>query len=192
MKVVFKNFIHTNEYEKKLILEWRNSDRIRQNMINQDIIIYENHVKWIERLKTKEDAKYYLCIIDDKPVGVYDYTSIEAQHKKAEWGFYVGEEGLGFGVLMEYLGIKHFFEDMKFNRLCAIVLEHNIKTYNIHKNNFLFKDEGFLRDYLIINEKFIGAYLMSMLKREYFEATKNKIEPMINKFYGKIEVLWQD
>ena len=53
MKIVFKNFIFLNDIEKKDILELRNKEYVRENMINSEPISLENHIVFIESLKNK-------------------------------------------------------------------------------------------------------------------------------------------
>ena len=45
----FKNFINLTRKEAQLVLNWRNSDRIRFKMINQDIISLENHIRQLKK-----------------------------------------------------------------------------------------------------------------------------------------------
>ena len=59
MKIVFKNYSVINEQESFEILNIRNKDFIRKNMITNEIISLENHIKWINSLKNNSDKKYF-------------------------------------------------------------------------------------------------------------------------------------
>ena len=53
------NFIDLKLEEKEMILKWRNHPEIRKWMYNQDNITLENHLKFIEELKIKDDQLYF-------------------------------------------------------------------------------------------------------------------------------------
>ncbi len=60
----FINYTHCDLDLHTEILHLRNSFPIRQWMIDQDIITLENHLKFIEKLKNREDRFYFAVILD--------------------------------------------------------------------------------------------------------------------------------
>ena len=128
--IKFKNFINLTEEEKLLVLEWRNSDRVRLKMLNQEIIPLENHLNFIESLKTRTDCKYWLFMLDDIPVGVYDIININPDGTGGVSGSYIGDDNyLGYGLLLVYLTIEK--EITKEN--CIYVMKNNPRTYKMQK-----------------------------------------------------------
>jgi len=146
--VKFKNFINLTEEEKLLVLEWRNSDRVRLKMTNQNIIPLENHLKFIESLKTRTDCKYWLFMIDDVPIGVYDIVDIKPNGSGGIGGSYIGNNNyLGYGLLLVYLTLVQSFNvnDLSLKKEitkedCIYVMKNNLRTYKMHKNIFGAKD----------------------------------------------------
>lgn len=59
----FKNFVMLSDEEVKNVWQWRNDESIRKWMYNSDIIPWDNHLKFIESLKNRED-KYYWLVSD--------------------------------------------------------------------------------------------------------------------------------
>ena len=142
-RIRFKNFINLTDDEKLLVLEWRNSDRVRSKMANTEIIPKENHLKFIESLKTRNDCKYWLFMIDDVPVGVYDIVKINS-NGIGEGGSYIGNVNyLGYGLLLCYLLTLRQSETIGFpkNRHEAkefsfYVMKNNPRTYKMHTQVF--------------------------------------------------------
>ncbi len=48
MKIVFKEYSSLSKIQSQEILDIRNLDYIRKNMITNEIISLQNHLKWIE------------------------------------------------------------------------------------------------------------------------------------------------
>lgn len=69
MKIVFKNYSILNEQESFEILNIRNKDFIRKNMITNEIINLENHIKWINSLKNNLDKKYFAVLCENEVLG---------------------------------------------------------------------------------------------------------------------------
>lgn len=172
--VAFKNFINLNSFEKELILTWRNSDRIRLKMLNQDVILLEQHFAWINNLKNRKNCLYYLFLINNIPVGVFDYTEII--DNQCVCGSYIGNEDfIGNGILLNYLGFEHAFNDLGIKRIDISVLKSNKRVYKMHKTIFCALD---IRE---TDEEFF-LYFDRDVWIEKQEFIKNSIE----KAYGNI------
>ena len=99
----FKNFILLSEDEKRMVWQWRNEGSIRSLMYTTDIIPWENHLRFIESLKSREDRYYWLIYKDDTAIGVFDITDYDKEKDFAEVGYYANPElhGVGFEMLRE-------------------------------------------------------------------------------------------
>ncbi len=190
MDIVFKNFIHLTLEEKELVLKYRNTDRVRLNMINNDIIPMEQHLNWLDSLKNMEDCKYYIVYINNISVAAFYFTSIDYANKKAEWGFYLFEENIGYGALIEYLGIEYFFYSLNFNLLYCKVLTSNTRTYNLHINSFFFSKDTLYDEKIINNNSVINLLGLSM-KKEVWDKKKYSIKNKIYKLFKIKSVLWK-
>lgn len=145
-ELIFKNFINTTQDERLQILTWRNSDRIREKMLDQNIISQEEHLNWIENLKNKQDRLYFLVYIDKKPIGVVDFTSLDFINKTGSFGYYTAEEYTLYAPLLEVELLKYFFCNLNFEKMKISVLENNGKVYSNHKKFFNFEDINCIYD----------------------------------------------
>ncbi len=178
--VIFKNFINLNSFEKELILTWRNSDRVRLKMLNQDIIALEQHLKWIDNLKNKRETLYYLFLINDIPVGVFDYTEIVGG--KCVCGSYIGNEDfIGYGILLNYLGFEYAFNNLGIKRIDISVLKTNKRVYKMHKTIFYALDIGESEDEFFL-----------YFDRDIWFEKRELIKKSIEKAYGNVlTAIWE-
>jgi UDP-4-amino-4,6-dideoxy-N-acetyl-beta-L-altrosamine N-acetyltransferase len=137
-----KNFTELTHEEKLLVLNWRNNSNIRQYMHNQEIISLENHLKFIEKLKTDKTKEYFLV----SDLGVIDFQRIDGGF--AEIGLYSNPEKFGIGkILMEKI------LQFPYKHLYLEVFSDNIKAIKLYKK-FDFKETG--------REKIEGGELIIM------------------------------
>jgi len=102
----FKNFVCLTEEEKMMILDWRNHENVRKEMVNKELISVENHLRFFESLKNRSDCYYWL--VTDKEgtkLGVLDLVHIVEIDDIGEIGFYLNQSelGRGFDFMLESL-----------------------------------------------------------------------------------------
>lgn len=158
--VVFKPVIESDIEQLRL---WRNNPRIQQNMLNTNSISIDEQKKWFATLATDDTQKQFVCWLDDKPIGVLNFTAIN-QHT-CEWGCYIGSEHIlpGFGLVLAACALEYAFNHLQVDTLKAQVLINNLAPQKIHK---FFK-------YQYIDDKFIGDDIKSkaVLHYEYKKQT---------------------
>lgn len=172
INISFENFVNINEREKELILKWRNSDRIRNKMTNQEMITLENHLKWINALKEKNNQLYFLFKINKIPCGVFDFTKINKV--SCECGSYIGNEDyIGYGILLNFLGFNYAFEKLKLEKVDITVLKNNNRVYKMHKTIFHAQDVAESE-----NEYFL------QLTSDQWQTNKKELENNLTSYYG--------
>jgi len=150
------NFTELTLDEKKMILEWRNSDIVKKWMYNRDNISLENHLKYIDSLNSRDDRVYFLLKNETSSLGVIDLTGIKKE-RSAELGIYANPTLKGYGSLLMHEIVKYAFNELNLKVLYANVYEDNIKAINLYKK-FNFKE--------INNNIVIGKNIICMaLKR---------------------------
>lgn len=100
----FKNFLLLSDDEKRMVLDWRNHEKVRSMMVNKDIIPLENHLKFLESLKDRADCYYWVVFSPgDSPIGVLDLLHVAKEKDTGELGFYLNpdEAGKGFEFMIE-------------------------------------------------------------------------------------------
>jgi UDP-4-amino-4,6-dideoxy-N-acetyl-beta-L-altrosamine N-acetyltransferase len=178
----------TDDFEKDILLEWRNKDRIRINMLNCDVINKEEHTNWLNNILNDMSKIYFIAydIIMNKPIGMACIVNINLRLSNCEWAFYIGDDdylGKGHAIEIEYLILKYVFENLNLHRVSCLVLDFNDKVISFHKK-FGFIEEGKYREYLFRNERWIDAIIMSILRNEY-HGKREQIIALINRFSNR-------
>jgi UDP-4-amino-4,6-dideoxy-N-acetyl-beta-L-altrosamine N-acetyltransferase len=73
-----------------MVLKWRNHPDVRKNMYTQHEISLEEHTSWFANLD-KEDSKYYICEVNNEPIGSINFTNLKKAPFQVMWGFYSGD-----------------------------------------------------------------------------------------------------
>ena len=148
------------ESDLALILKWRNSDRIRQNMFHSGIISWQQHVAWFEHLQFREDQRVLLFLLSNNPLGVVNFTNINNRTENfCEWGFYIGceEATKGSGLAMGILSLDFAFQKLGVHHIIGQCFIFNRASSNYHeKLGFVYRDDSnklFERDGTIFNVK---------------------------------------
>lgn len=129
----FKNFVCLTDEEKRMVLEWRNSPEIRKWMINSGEISLENHLAFIDGLRTRSDCYYWLVYKPDGvPIGVFDITKIDRGNNLTECGDYAKPKKFddGFYFLRECLYFYFNILEIEKNYTEAAVDNRNIHMLN--------------------------------------------------------------
>lgn len=133
-----------------LVLQWRNSERVRANMYTDNIISIKEHQDWFARAKGDPKTKYFVFEYKGTPVGSVNIVQIDDKNSKCYWGFYLGELDAPktSGPAMEFLALEYMFNTLKMRKVYCEVFVFNEPVIKLHKK-FGFVEEG----------KFIGHVL---------------------------------
>lgn len=142
------NFIDLNLEEKKMILSWRNNPEIKKWMYDDNDIELNNHLTFIESLKTFKNKLYFLVKRNEAYLGVIDFTNIDMTAKNCEFGLYGNVDLKGVGKILLNAICEYAFNRLNVTSLHAEVFESNTKAI------FLYEKFGFKETLKrIINEK---------------------------------------
>ncbi|MFP8965839.1 hypothetical protein ACKC9G_04605 [Pokkaliibacter sp. CJK22405] len=61
------------------VRQWRNHESVRQHMFTQEVISAEQHQRWVEKLKTREDLTLFVAFYGDDPLAVASVSSMDDQ-----------------------------------------------------------------------------------------------------------------
>lgn len=130
-KYTYQNFTTLTEEQIKQVWEWRNHPEIRRNMYNKDVIPFEHHIGYVNSLKTRDEAYYWLVFKKDKAIGVTSITSVDCKSESAELGSYLKPDlinsGLGFDFFYHNL-LFLFGSEIDCSSLNAAVFRPNINA----------------------------------------------------------------
>lgn len=119
--------------DRDIVLEMRNKDFVRANMLSQEIIKQEDHYKWFDNMLISHDKAYFLFLMDGAPVGVVGFFGLDT--KTPDWSFYLGYENLpaGMGTVLCCLALDWFFSHYADKILTTVVLKTNSKSLRLHQ-----------------------------------------------------------
>ncbi len=129
--IILKNFIELSDDEKKMVLTWRNHSNIRKWMYTQDEISLENHLNFIESLKTRDDKLYFVVEKDEKYIGVIYFYNFE--NGSCEFGLYSNPALSAVGKILINEIVNYAFNRLNSNLLIAEVLANNERAINLYK-----------------------------------------------------------
>ncbi|MGJ0308750.1 UDP-4-amino-4,6-dideoxy-N-acetyl-beta-L-altrosamine N-acetyltransferase [Aliarcobacter cryaerophilus] len=138
LKIELMNFINIKLEEKEMILKWRNHPDIRKWMYNQDEIKLEEHLGFIDSLKSRKDKLYFLVKKEDEFIGVIYFTQL-VNKEIVHMGIYGNPNIKGNGKILLNKIIDYSFNNLKVKRVFSEVFAENEKAYNLYEK-FNFKD----------------------------------------------------
>jgi UDP-4-amino-4,6-dideoxy-N-acetyl-beta-L-altrosamine N-acetyltransferase len=166
----FANFTSLSPDGIEMVWRWRNHDAIRKWMYNPDIIPFENHLTFIEKLQTDTSKHYFLVKRSAIPIGVISISMIE-EHG-VDLGFYLGPEyhHKRLSVEFYYHVLEYVFEVLRFRKVIGCVLVENSATNSL---NMLF---GFISQKVerTVDGKKAEYYFSELSAETWFEVVKRK------------------
>ena len=150
-----------------LIVTWRNQDFVRKNFIYQKPFTREGHENWIRtQIETGHVVQFIICKkADDEPVGSVYFRDIDKEHRKAEYGIFIGKAdalGIGIGVETAELAINYAFEKLLLHRIMLRVLASNLGAKRSYEKAG-FVEEGRFCDDVYLNGEFQDVIFMGMI-----------------------------
>jgi UDP-4-amino-4,6-dideoxy-N-acetyl-beta-L-altrosamine N-acetyltransferase len=118
----------------------RNEEGVRRWMYTDHAIGVNEHLSWINRLKT-DDRQIVFVILAQEPVGVVSVNAIDRHHRKADWAYYLTQTARGgLGSAVEFSFINFIFDSLDIDKLNCEVIAGNDAVVKLHKK-FLFQEE---------------------------------------------------
>lgn len=127
----FTNFINLDEELIRQIWQWRNAPEIREYMYNKEIIPLENHLRFVQSLRDRDDVAYWLVRKGEEPIGVTNLTDINIEESSAELGYYILPSKLnsGLGLEFAYNNLLFVFDtEIQCNSLHGAIHRSNINA----------------------------------------------------------------
>lgn len=174
-----------NLNDAKMVLDWRNQDFVRNNMYNNNIIDYETHIKWFNKILNSETCKYFIYENKNIPMGVIGFTDIDKNAKKASWAFYLGNQRFrGAGSEMEQLALDYAFNQLGLYKLSCEVLEFNYPVVEFHRK-FGFDIEGIKKHDYYRDGEYYDIYQLALFREEYTRINNSLGYDRLPKIYSK-------
>jgi UDP-4-amino-4,6-dideoxy-N-acetyl-beta-L-altrosamine N-acetyltransferase len=126
-------FVPFSQEHLDMVLQWRNSDRVRMNMHNSAPITLNEHKTWFSALQSDSNRQSWIYCQHQRPVGILNFTNTQSAH--FEWGCYLGETDVlpGSGLVLEWAALQWASEQSHCLTLDAQVLSFNTSALKLHK-----------------------------------------------------------
>lgn len=145
------NFINISYEEKKMILSWRNDEKVRKWMVHKKIILLKEHLSYINSLNEKKDKLCFLVKRDDLSLGIVELDKINDTF--AYFGLNINTQIKiqGIGSILEEISIYIAKELLKLNELRLYVYKDNLKAISLYQKSRYIETSN--KDNIIYMEK---------------------------------------
>lgn len=152
------------------IVSWRNNPRVRKNFIYQKPFTREGHLEWIEeKVNTGGVIQFIICEKEaDRPVGSVYFRDISAEHRRAEYGIFIGEDdavGRGIGSETCRLACEYGFKVKRWHKIMLRAFSDNTAAIRSYEKAG-FEREAYLRDEVCIDGVYRDVILMGLINPE--------------------------
>lgn len=113
------------------------------------------------------DILHVVIEVDGKSVGYAITAGLRDANKAVELRrIVIVEKGKGYGRAAIQLFKKLAFEELQAHRLWLDVREYNVRARDLYKA-LGFVEEGYIRECILLDDKYVSHYIMSILEQEY-------------------------
>ncbi|MCM1258679.1 MAG: GNAT family N-acetyltransferase [Roseburia sp.] len=127
-----KEFLRdAEEFDMDLLFQWVNDKEVRKSSFQTKDITYEEHQKWFMDMLHREDARQYIYVLDEEPVG---QIRIRLAGEEAEISYSIAPKYrcMGYGKRMISAlkrAVQGEYPDIK--RLVAQVKPENVASQKV-------------------------------------------------------------
>ena len=132
-----------NRSDEQRLLDWRNSEHVKQFMFQQSTIKPEEHARWFKTTLSRDDVDYKIIEINGNPVGQANITDIT--DSSCHWGFYLGDLHVpkGTGTKFAFDLINTIFKTYNIDSIIGEILSTNEKSIALHERlGFTFDEDS--------------------------------------------------
>lgn len=121
----------------KMVLEWRNSERIHSVMLTDHKITWEEHCQWFDKASKNKPCRNLIFEYCNKPIGYIGYTDYNDVEKTCSPGAYLGVVGdyvpIDAAFVLFYKTMEYAFNVLGMDKLITEVFKTNKKALKMDK-----------------------------------------------------------
>jgi UDP-4-amino-4,6-dideoxy-N-acetyl-beta-L-altrosamine N-acetyltransferase len=151
------------------VLAWRNAPTVAPFMYTDHVVTPDEHAQWLSMVLAAEDRRYWIILLDERPVGLANLARIDRRNGRCEWAYYLGDtetRGRGVGACVEYLVLSEVFGPMELGKLGCEVFTDNEAVWRLHES-FGFTREAHYRDHVWKDARFHDVYALAILAADW-------------------------
>lgn len=124
-----------SEYNADVVLAWRNSERIRSNMLDDSLIEKKVHSNFLKLLSDDDSRAYFVVALKETPVASIYFTGLGGE--EVTWGCYIGSQKPipGLFLALVVIAARYAFSFPDTLTLRSEVASHNSSP--VKMNRFL-------------------------------------------------------
>jgi len=173
MEIIFRKI---KPEDLEMVLEWRTREDISRYMYTDIEKDMTKQIQWYENINRDRTRIDWIVRVDGNDAGVVSITNIDKIHKRCDWAFYLALESArrhGVSNSIAYNIQEYVFERLRFNKLCAEVLEKNALVGKWHQMLGSAR-EGLRREHILKNGEYHGVLLYGLLREDWIKNIKGK------------------
>lgn len=151
-----------------LKIRWIN-DPANHRFLHYDLPLeYEKTCRWFEGVKDRRDRFDAMIEYQGRPVGLIGLLTIDQKNGKAEEYIALGEQdakGKGVAARAGFLNQLYGFQVLGLNKIYAYTEMENLPAMRLYRSRG-FHVDGYLRDDLCMNGRFVDRQLLSLRKAD--------------------------
>ena len=151
------------------LFDWRRQPEVDRWMSDLAATTPTEHQLWFEDFRTDPDRKGWIITADAEPAGFLTLTGVASRHRRASWGWYIGEaaaRGRGAGRAAQALGLDLAFDSLGLEKVSAEVLADNDVALKAQATAG-FRREGYLREHILKDGRRRDVVLLGILAEEW-------------------------
>jgi UDP-4-amino-4,6-dideoxy-N-acetyl-beta-L-altrosamine N-acetyltransferase len=151
------------------LFQWRREPEVDRWMSVASPGSAESHRRWFEGVRLDPDRCGWIITASDQPVGFLMLSGISGPHRRAEWGWYIGEvafRGRGAGRAAQALGLDRAFGEHAIEKVWSEVLADNEVALKAQAAAG-FRREGYLRRHVYKDGHAHDVVVLGVLKEEW-------------------------
>jgi UDP-4-amino-4,6-dideoxy-N-acetyl-beta-L-altrosamine N-acetyltransferase len=155
------------------ILQWRNHPEIRNYMLTQREIEWEEHQRWFSSAAIDRSRRLLMVEEDGVPLGFVQFTGV-IPDGSADWGFYAAPQApKGSGKKLGLAALDHAFGSLQLHKVCGQALAFNSASIRMHEA-LGFVREGTLREQHRLGDRYHNLICFGYLRAEWEAANKDQ------------------
>lgn len=157
--------------DSEQLFRWRREPDVDRWMSDEAAETLDQHRFWFDAFRADPDRRGWIITSDGEPAGFLTLTGLSSRHRRASWGWYIGEaaaRGRGAGRAAQALGLDLAFESLGLDKVSAEVLADNDVALKAQAAAG-FRREGYLRQHVIKDGRRRDVVLLGILVDEWRE-----------------------
>ncbi len=155
--------------DRARLFRWRLQPEVDRWMSDPPPSTTVEHDRWFDDLRLDANQAAWIITCDAEPAGLLTLSGLEGRHRRAAWGWYIGEawaRGRGVGRAAQALGLDLAFLRMNLEKVWAEVLADNAVALRAQAAAGFLR-EGYMRSHIFKDGVFRDVVVLAILAESW-------------------------